>query len=153
MTTSSDVELIAAGAAESGVSIAIAESLTSGRLATQVGAGREASEWFAGAVVAYHVSTKQKLFGLPPGVDPCSAECAEILATGVRELLEADVAISTTGVGGPDEQDGHRPGTVYVGWATSAGAGSTLCEFDGNPDEILDQTVAEALRILAAMLS
>lgn len=152
MTTSSDIELVATSAAESHVRIAVAESLTSGRLATRVGAGEGASEWFAGGIVAYQVRTKQKLFGMPSDVDPCSAQCAETLATGVRELLDAEIAISTTGVGGPDPHDGHPPGTVFVGWATAAGTGSTLCEFDGTPDEVLDQAVSEAIRILAAML-
>ncbi|WP_344736676.1 CinA family protein [Microbacterium awajiense] len=136
-----------------GVLIALAESLTSGLLASRVGAAPDASSWFAGGVVAYRTAVKEDLLGLPPGTDPCSAECAEQLARGVRTLLAADVSISTTGVGGPDPQDGHPPGTVYLGWATSTGSGHRLLRIDGPPETVVETTVAEALALLDGVLS
>src|SRR5690349_20430325 len=101
-----------------GLRIAVAESLTSGQVAHTVGAGEHAAEWFAGGIVAYLVDVKERVLGVPPGTDPCSATCAEQLAIGARELFDADVSVSTTGVGGPDPEDGHAPGTVFLGWAT-----------------------------------
>jgi len=92
------------------------------------------------------------VLGLEPGTDPCSPECAEQLAVGVRELLGADLAVSTTGVGGPGPEDGHEAGTVYVGWSTAHGTGHRAFMFDGGPDEVLEQTVAAALLELVAHL-
>src|SRR4051794_2308326 len=94
---------------EEGVRMAIAESLTSGLLCAEVGKAEGASGWFAGGVVAYFTSVKEALLGLSPGIDPCSGRCAEELAAGARRLLETDVAVSTTGVGGPSPVGGHQP--------------------------------------------
>src|SRR5687767_3132995 len=100
------------------VRVAIAESLTCGLLASELGKGHDATEWFAGGVVAYQTDVKRRVLKVRAGVDPCSADCAEQLATGVRALLDADLAVSATGVGGPDAEDGHAPGTVYLGWSS-----------------------------------
>jgi nicotinamide-nucleotide amidase len=86
--------------------------------------------------------------GLPPGTDPCSAECAVHLATAVRSLLGTDVGIAMTGVGGPDPQDGHDPGTVYLGWATAEGASHRLLRIDGSPEDVVDETVTAAMTLL-----
>ncbi len=132
-----------------GLRIAVAESLTSGKLASVVGAGEEASEWFAGGIVAYFTEVKERVLGLQPGTDPCSAECAEQLAAGARELFDADLSVSTTGVGGPDSEGGHEPGTVYLGWATGTTVGHRRLALDGDPAQVLDDTVAAAVRLLA----
>ncbi|MDQ2624004.1 MAG: nicotinamide-nucleotide amidohydrolase family protein, partial [Actinomycetota bacterium] len=123
MGTEETVARIATAALEHGTQIAVAESLTCGTLCKTLGLGESSSEWLAGAVVAYQTRTKIEVLGLEPGTDPCSPECAEQLAVGVRELLGADLAVSTTGVGGPGPEDGHEAGTVYVGWSTAGGQG------------------------------
>lgn len=146
------VERIADAARRAGAVCAVAESLTSGRLAAEVGRGPSAQDWFGGGVVAYQVRVKEDVLGLMPGTDPCSASCAEQLARGVRALLGADVAVSTTGVGGPDAQDGHPPGTVYLGWATADAVGHRLLEFEGDPVAVIDQSVDAALTMLADLL-
>lgn len=130
------------------LTIAVAESLTSGLLASRIGEGEEAAEWFCGALVAYRTDVKVDVLGVPEGTDPCSADCARQLARGVRTLLHADVAVSTTGVGGPDPEDGHPPGTVFVGWADATGSGAELLHLDGDPDEVLHATVERALERL-----
>jgi len=138
---------------EKGLTIAVAESLTSGKLASAVGAGEDASEWFAGGVVAYFTSVKESILGLEPGTDPCSDACAEQLARGVRDLMDADIGVSTTGVGGPDSDGGHPPGTVHIGWATRESVGSIALLLEGDPPAVLDATVDrvfEALTRLAA---
>ena len=135
-----------------GIRVAVAESLTCGLLASGLGAGADAESWFAGGVVAYQMAVKESLLGVEPGTDPCSASCATQLAEGVRELLGVDVAVSTTGVGGPDPQDGHPPGTVFVGWATSEGAGARQLALGGGPEEVLEATVDEAIALLDAFV-
>ena len=150
--TGDTVAAIARAAESGGIRIGLAESLTSGQLATTIGAGENAQDWFAGAVVAYQSRTKEDLLSVAPGIDPCSAECAVQLADGVRRLLGADVAVSTTGVGGPEPQDGHAPGTVYIGWAAPGGSGSARHRFAGNPESMLAQTVEAAAALLLERL-
>ncbi|MBW9092323.1 CinA family protein [Microbacterium jejuense] len=151
MTT--DAERLAHACSRSGLRIAVAESLTSGMLASAVGSGPDAQEWFCGGIVAYRTEVKERLLGLPPGVDPCSDVCATQLAAGARELLGADIAVSTTGVGGPDPEDGHPPGTVYLGWSTETDAGAHLLRLTGDPEAVLQQTVDAALGLLLDRVS
>ena len=111
--------------------LAVAESLTSGALASAVGGGEGASTWFGGGIVAYLPEVKERVLGFPADRDPTSAECAEQLARAARELFDADVCVSTTGVGGPDAEDGHPAGEVYIGWATRDEVGNRRLELDG----------------------
>lgn len=148
---SDDLEHLSATATERGLRICVAESLTSGRLASAVGAGEGAGEWFGGGVIAYQSVEKERVLGVTPGLDPCSAEVAEQMATGARNLFDADLCVATTGVGGPGPDDaGHPAGTVFLGWATSAGIGHVELSLPGDPDDVLDATVAHALQLLAA---
>ncbi len=91
------------------------------------------------------------MLGVPPGIDPCSPACAEQLAAGVRAVMDADLAVSTTGVGGPDPEDGHAPGTVYLGWATRDAGGHRRLRIDGDPAQVLERTVAEAVALLRGL--
>lgn len=146
------VETLAERAQGADLICAVAESLTSGKLAAEVGRGQGAQDWFAGGIVAYQTRVKETVLGLEPGTDPCSPVCAEQLARGVRELLGADVAVSTTGVGGPDAQDGHPAGTVYLGWARADSAGHRLLQLEGEPIDVLDGAVDAALHLLLELL-
>jgi nicotinamide-nucleotide amidase len=149
MTMADDtISRLAELARDRGLRIAVAESLTSGALASRIGAGERASEWFAGSIVAYQMQSKGDVLDVPQDIDPCSAECAELLASGALRLFGADIAVATTGVGGPDPQDGHDPGTVYLGWAVSDAVGHLEQDFSGEPKEVLDQTVDAAVSLL-----
>ena len=147
----STIQRLSELARERDLTVAVAESLTSGILASEVGKGESAGDWFAGGVVAYRMPVKTHVLGVPEGVDPCSAECATALATGVRALLQAGIAVATTGIGGPDAEDGHAPGTVYLGWATADEAGATPLQLDGEPEEVLSATVDHALQLLVRL--
>lgn len=136
-------------AAERPLRVGVAESLTAGLLAHTIGSGDAASDWFAGGVVAYRTDVKERVLGLTPGTDPCSASCAEQLAAGARHLFDADIAVSTTGVGGPEPQGGHPAGTVYLGWATADDTGHRRLALVGDPEEVLAATVTAAVRLLA----
>ena len=141
-------QAVADGARERGRTIAVAESLTSGRLLSELGQGEAASEWLRGGVVAYATEVKHEVLRVSDG-PVVSARCAEEMAAGVARLLSADVAVSTTGVGGPDPEEGREPGTVYLGWWCHGRAGSELHTFDGDPAQVLEDTVAAALVLLA----
>jgi nicotinamide-nucleotide amidase len=95
---------------------AVAESFTGGLIASRIVSIPGASEWFAGGVVAYASDVKHALLGVPEG-PVVSLEAAAAMAEGVRRVTGADVALSTTGVAGPDPQEGIAPGTGFIGIA------------------------------------
>ncbi|MFK4806833.1 CinA family protein [Microbacterium sp. ZW CA_36] len=144
-------EQVARCARDRDLTVAVAESLTGGLVVSALGAAGDASEWLRGGVVAYATAVKQKVLAVSPG-PVVSARCAEEMAAGVAAQLDADAAVATTGVGGPDSEEGRDPGTVYIGWWVHGQTGSRLYTFDGTPEEVLDATVAAALTdLLRAM--
>ena len=114
--------LTAAG--ERSWTVAVAESLTGGSVCAALVEVPGASAVLRGAIVAYATDLKGSLLGVDAGllaargaVDP---DVARAMALGVRLRLGADVGLATTGVAGPDPQDGFLPGTVHVAVATPA---------------------------------
>lgn len=147
------VREIAERAAARGMSVVTAESLTSGLIASRLGAGPDASTWFRGGVVAYQEPVKFDVLHVPEG-PVVTAECAEQMARGAAALLGADAAVSATGVGGPDPSEGEEPGTVYVG--VLVGDELTVHRLDlagEDPDRILHETAERSLRLLAEGLA
>jgi nicotinamide-nucleotide amidase len=109
-----------------GMTIAIAESLTGGLLVAELIAVPGASAVVRGGVVAYATELKTSLLGVDAVLlaekSPIDPEVARQMAQGVRwrlghEGVPADVGLATTGVAGPDEQDGHPVGEVWIGVA------------------------------------
>lgn len=148
--TSDDLARLSEIARARGLRLSVVESLTSGRLASAVGGGDDAGSWFGGGVVAYQSAEKERILGVTPGLDPCSAECAEQLAAGGRRLFDADLCVATTGVGGPGPDDnGHPAGTVYLGWATADGVGHRMLSLTGDPLAVMEATVSAAVRMLS----
>jgi nicotinamide-nucleotide amidase len=136
-------------AADRGLTVAVAESLTGGMVAMALATAPNSSTWFRGALVAYHSDVKHEVLGVPPG-PVVSAEAAAAMATGVRRLLRADVVVAVTGAGGPGPQDGRAPGTVFL--ALESGDGDhrlVRLMIDANdPERVCETTAATALRIL-----
>ena len=99
-----------------GMTLAVAESVTGGLIASRLVNVVGASTWFRGGVVSYASDVKFDVLGVPRG-PVVSADTAKAMAVGVRTLLGSDVALSVTGVAGPEEQDGQPAGTVFVGIA------------------------------------
>ena len=147
----SDIERVAESAQRRGVTIATAESLTSGSLSAALGKGDNAAQWFAGGVIAYLSRVKFDLLGVDAG-PVISERCAQQMAEGVRRLLRADVAVAVTGAGGPDPEEDKPPGTVFV--ATSI-KGLVVVErhsFEGDPSAVVEKTVESAVHQLAREL-
>lgn len=145
------VERIAELARAHDVGVAVAESLTAGRLSASLGRGSEAASWYRGAVVAYASEVKHAVLGVDPG--PVVTDgCARQMAEGVRRLLGADVGIGMTGVGGPGSQEGRPPGTVHLAIADGRGTRSHEVHFEGEPDEVLASATTLALVELAKAL-
>jgi nicotinamide-nucleotide amidase len=102
-------------------------------------------------VVSYATEVKRRALGVT-AANVISAECAEQMAAGVRNLLGADVSVAVTGVGGPDDQEGEPPGTVWLAVNDGTAAPATLLRAEGSPTEICDASVAEALRHVVRLL-
>jgi len=103
---------------QQGRTVAVAESLTGGLVVAALVGVPGASKVVRGGVVAYMTDLKSSLLGVDPdllarvgAVDP---DVALAMARGVAELLGADYGVATTGVAGPDPQDGQPVGRVYV---------------------------------------
>jgi nicotinamide-nucleotide amidase len=145
-----------------GLTVAVAESLTGGLLAAELISVPGASAVVIGGVVAYQTPLKHLLLDVPAellaargAVDP---DVAVAMAVGVRRALAvegrpADVGISTTGVAGPDPQDGQAPGTVYVALSAGGGTRVTRLALEGDRAAIRSATVSESLSMLHGWLT
>jgi PncC family amidohydrolase len=133
-----------------GSTLATAESLTGGGLGALVTDVPGSSAVYVGGVVSYATRVKVELLGVPPSVvgtaGVVSEECARAMARGVRALLGADVGVATTGVAGPDPQEGKPVGTVFVAVADAAGEHVDELRLGGGRREIRSATSAWALR-------
>jgi nicotinamide-nucleotide amidase len=142
------VEVISRVARDEGLRVVTAESLTSGGIATRLGAGPHTADWFGGALVAYQEQVKFDVLGVDEG--PVVTEAAaEQMAQGALDLFGADVAVSATGVGGPDPAEGKPAGTVFISVTTAGGSINRELHFDGGPEQVLEQTGAAAIALLA----
>ena len=138
-----------------GETLAVAESLTGGLLAARLVDVPGASAVLRGAVVAYATDLKHTLLGVDAELlereGAVHPDVAAQMAAGVRARLGATWGLATTGVAGPDPQDGRPPGTVYVGLAgppAPAGAGSSALRLVGGRAQVRAATVDAALALL-----
>lgn len=134
-------------------SVAAAESLTGGLVAAALTDVPGSSATFRGGVVAYATALKGRVLGVPAdllaergAVDP---DVAVLMARGAARLLDATYGVSTTGVAGPDPQDGHPVGTVYVAVGGAASAYATSAMLTGDRAAVRAATVRLALQALA----
>ncbi|WP_027863448.1 CinA family protein [Marmoricola sp. URHB0036] len=144
-----DPALVHAALLERGLTVGCAESLTGGELAAMLSATPGASGTFVGGVVSYSTEVKRRLLSVT-AAEVVSGECAVQMAAGARDLLEVDWAVSTTGVAGPDLQEGRPVGTVFVGLASSDTARFVRLDLDGDRDAIRSGACAGALDLLLA---
>lgn len=133
--------------------VATAESLTGGLVSAHLTSVPGSSAAVRGGVVAYATDVKQRLLGVPEEIvaehGVVSGACAAALAVGARELLGATFGVSTTGVAGPDSQEGKPVGTVYIAVAGPTGEPMvTPLMLSGDREAIRVATVAEALRVI-----
>jgi nicotinamide-nucleotide amidase len=139
-----------------GHTVATAESLTGGRLAVHLTDTPGASETYLGGVVTYATELKASVLDVPLDVieehGVVSAACARAMASGVRKLTGATFGVSTTGVAGPEGQEGKEPGTVFVGISGPGLLEAVELDLEGERTSIQEGTCAQALEALAAIL-
>ena len=120
----------------------------SGRLTNIAGA----SDVLRGGVVSYASEVKFDVLGVSksPVVSP---EAAVEMAVGAQRVLGADVGLSLTGVAGPAEQEGQRPGTLCIGVALPNGVtASSVVQLPGARDQMRQLSVISALDFLRRQL-
>jgi nicotinamide-nucleotide amidase len=139
-----------------GETLAVAESLTGGALAAAVVDVPGASAVLRGGVIAYATDLKHLLLGVDDGLlareGAVHPEVARQMADGARRRLGATWALATTGVAGPDRQDGKPPGTVHVAVAGPDGVAVTSIALPGDRAQVRSATVAAAVDLLARAL-
>ena len=140
-----------------GLTLASAESCTGGLIAKQATDISGASAVFHGGVVSYVNAVKHEVLGVSQkDLDKYGAVSAPVgrqMAEGARRLLKADLALSTTGVAGPDRDDrGNDVGTVYVTLAAAGGTWVYLCHFTGSRSAIRRDAAAFAYTLVLRYL-
>jgi PncC family amidohydrolase len=139
-----------------GQTVAAAESLTGGLVVAGLTTVPGASHAVRGGVVAYATELKAILLGVPramlaahgavyPGV-------AAAMADGVRERLGATFGVATTGVAGPDPQDGQPVGTIHIAVSADNDTVVRTLALDGDRDRIRRVTVERLLALLIGRL-
>jgi len=134
-----------------GLTLGLAESVTGGLIASRLVNVPGASHWFRGGLVSYASALKFELLGVPEG-PVVSADAAVAMAQGAQRLLGVDVSLSVTGVAGPEEQDGHAPGTVFVGWCIGEHTGHVNLRLPGDRARIRSYGAISALNALRQAL-
>jgi nicotinamide-nucleotide amidase len=132
---------------ERGLTLGVAESLTGGLMGARFTAVAGASDVFRGGIVSYASDVKFSLLGVPEG-PVVSAEAARAMAVGARRVLGADVALATTGVAGPTEQEGQPVGTVFLGLAMDGASEAQLVQLPGDRQRIRQYAVISAVNLL-----
>lgn len=142
--------------AESNGTVAVAESLTGGLVAAELTAVPGASRSFRGSVTAYATELKHRVLGVDAGLleaeGAVNPQVAEEMAAGVRRVLGASWGIATTGVAGPDPQDGQPVGTVFVSVAGPGRRKTARLRLKGSREEIRRESARTVLELFASEL-
>ncbi len=132
------------------LTLATAEGVTAGLVASRLASVPGASAWLRGAIVAYDNAVKVEMLAVPQQLiddkGAVSAEVAEAMAVGCRTRMRSDLAVSTVGVAGPGDLGPERPaGCVFVGLAWEGGSSSANFTWPGTRAEVQRRTAKMAL--------
>lgn len=136
-----------------GRTLVTAESCTGGGIGAALTAVPGSSAVFKGGIISYTNQVKQDMLGVDSKLleqfGAVSEPVAKAMAAGARECMSADIAVSVTGLAGPDGDDfGNPVGTVFVGYADENCAKAFVCHFKGNREEVRSCAVKMALDII-----
>lgn len=134
-----------------GLTLGTAESLTGGLIASRLTDVPGASKVFRGSVVSYASEVKYDVLGVPNG-PVVSDEAAEAMALGACRVLGCDVSVAVTGVAGPDPQEGHKPGTVFLATCVDGEAGAVMVRLPGDRQRVRQFSCISVLQLLRTRL-
>ena len=143
--------IVIQGLKDRGLTLGCAESCTGGLIAKRLTDVPGASAVFKGGIVSYTNEVKENVLRVPEHLltqlGAVSAEVAAAMAQGARRVLDCDVALSSTGVAGPDrDEDGNEVGTMFVAIATQEGTHVRALHLGGRPmrERLRTQTASHA---------
>jgi competence/damage-inducible protein CinA-like protein len=139
--------------------LGLAESCSGGLLAARITDLPGASAYFAGGVVAYSNEAKAELLGVDPGAiethGAVSPEIAEAMSRGALERFGADVAVSITGIAGPDGGSEEKP-VGYVCFDARLAGGSSIARdpvIPGGREDVRERSALVAMHLLRTLLN
>ncbi len=136
-----------------GKTLATAESCTGGSIGAALTAIPGSSVVYKGGVISYTNEIKKNILGVDSKLleeyGAVSGPVAVAMVQGAKNLLKTDIAVSVTGLAGPDGDDRGNPvGLVYIGYADGNTAICKKCYFEGDRDSVRQQAVETALAII-----
>ena len=136
-----------------GKTLVTAESCTGGGIGGALTAVPGASEVYKGGVISYCNEIKHRLLGVSGEIleryGAVSAQTAGAMASGVRALMQADIAVSVTGLAGPGgDEFGHEVGTVFIGFESGSKTVAKEYHFSGDREAVRAQAVEAALKLI-----
>jgi len=136
-----------------GKTLVTAESLTGGGIGHCLTSVSGSSAVYKGGIISYTNAVKHKILGVPEDVleqlGAVSEPVAKAMAEGAKRLLEADIAISVTGLAGPTgDEFGNPVGTVFIGYADKDRTEVRKHLFLGDREAVRNQTVEAALKLV-----
>lgn len=141
-----------------GLTMAVAESCTGGKLGDMITDVPGSSDYFVGGVISYSNDAKERFLGVSRSVlatkGAVSEEVADQMASGVRKAFKADIGIGITGIAGPSGATPAKPvGLVYI--AVSSGDRSVCVSnnFGGGRENVKMQAAEKALHLLRDFLA
>ena len=139
-----------------GKTLVTAESLTGGGIGAALTSVSGASAVYKGGIISYTNAVKHDLLHVPMEIldqyGAVSEPVARAMAEGARRVLEADVAVSVTGLAGPSgDAFGNPVGTVFIGYSDSNVTEVKHCLFSGDRESIRNQTIEAALGLVLSM--
>ena len=139
-----------------GLTVCTCESLTGGLICATLVDVPGASKVVRGGLITYQTDTKPLLAGVDAALiekkGVVSAEVAAAMADGARNRLQADIAVSATGMASPGEPDEPPAGTVFVGVASAKGTRAIPLKLSGTRAEVRQKTVETAIKAILTEL-
>ena len=136
-----------------GKTLVTAESCTGGGIGAALTAIAGSSAVYKGGVISYTNEVKENLLKVDAQLlkihGAVSLPVAKAMAEGARDILEADIAVSVTGLAGPDGDDYGSPvGTVYIGYSDITKTIAMEYHFCGSREEVRNQAIQAALELI-----
>jgi nicotinamide-nucleotide amidase len=156
---SADLPVVVGGLLRSaGLTVAAAESCTGGLVAKRLTDVPGSSDYFLGSVTAYDNQVKTNVLQVPAGLlaqfGAVSEPTAAAMAEGIARLMNANCALSTTGVAGPDGGSDQKPvGLVYIGSAVDGETQVERFHFPGQREQVRERAAYAALDLLRRRLT
>jgi nicotinamide-nucleotide amidase len=151
-------DLVASAFADRGLTVATAESCTSGLLVARLTERAGSSAWVLGGVASYANSAKEAVVGVPSEMlesyGAVSTQVAAALAEGARSRFGADVGVGITGIAGPGGGSPEKPvGTVHLCAVGPSSEGlSRSVVLPGSRSAVRHRSVALAMHMLRQLL-